>query len=114
MVILSLYTYVYRLKNADSMSKRSKLVLPTPQISNSELEEVVKLGLASEGARLMVEEGTSTASQELLANYTPSQTPGATPGTTPLAAVLAATHTPRTRGVFGGTIILELHVHYLY
>ena len=83
------------------MTKRSKLVLPTPQISNSELEEVVKLGLASEGARSMVEEGTVTASHELLANYTPSQTPGATPGATPLAAVLAASRTPLAGGIEG-------------
>lgn len=84
------------------MSRRSKLVLPSPQISNSELEEVVKLGLASEGARSMVEEGTITASQELLASYTPSHTPGATPGATPLSAILAAGRTPRPGGAFGG------------
>ena len=85
------------------MRKRSKLVLPSPQISNSELEEVVKLGLASEGARSMVEEGTFTASQELLASYTPSHTPGATPGATPLSAVLAAGRTPRPGGFLAGT-----------
>ena len=67
--------------------KRSKLVLPSPQISDSELEEVVKLGLASESTRLAVDSGES-ASQHLLADY--SMTPMATP-----AAMGARTpHTP--------------------
>ena len=57
--------------------KRSKLVLPSPQISDTELEEVVKLGLASEGARSIAEESGIEASQQLLADY--SVTPGATP-----------------------------------
>ncbi len=56
----------------DSTKKRSKLVLPAPQISDAELEEVVKLGQASEEAKSFVgdEEG---ASQHLLADY--SMTP---------------------------------------
>lgn len=57
---------------ADSTKKRSKLVLPAPQISDAELEEVVKLGQASEEAQSFAgdEEG---ASQHLLADY--SMTP---------------------------------------
>lgn len=37
--------------------KRSKLVLPAPQISDFELEEVVKLGVASEQARIQASGG---------------------------------------------------------
>ena len=62
--------------NNESSRKRSKLVLPAPQISDAELEEVVKLGQASEETRALAgEEGG--ASQHLLANY--SITPSATP-----------------------------------
>ena len=51
--------------------KRSKLVLPAPQISDLELEEVVKLGLASEQARQQAEEAgsTQTVTGQLLGNY---------------------------------------------
>ncbi|XP_052009569.1 LOW QUALITY PROTEIN: cell division cycle 5-like protein [Xyrauchen texanus] len=52
--------------------KRSKLVLPAPQISDAELEEVVKLaGQASEVARQTAEESgiTNSASSALLSEY---------------------------------------------
>ncbi|KAJ8290542.1 hypothetical protein GJAV_G00014260 [Gymnothorax javanicus] len=51
--------------------KRSKLVLPAPQISDAELEEVVKLGQASEIARQTAEESgiTNSASSTLLSEY---------------------------------------------
>ncbi|XP_041462209.1 cell division cycle 5-like protein [Lytechinus variegatus] len=62
-------------KMAEPMKKRSKLVLPTPQISDAELEEVVKLGQASENARQIAEEGAvNGASDALLSDYT--MTPG--------------------------------------
>lgn len=68
--------------------KRSKLVLPSPQISDSELEEVVKLGHVSESARLLTMDNEDSASQHLLADY--SMTPMATP-----AGIGARTpHTP--------------------
>lgn len=51
-------------------------MLPAPQISEAELEEVVKLGMSSEDA--IGREGPgSEASQHLLANF--SVTPAATP-----------------------------------
>ncbi|KAJ1521666.1 hypothetical protein ONE63_003312 [Megalurothrips usitatus] len=63
--------------------KRSKLVLPEPQISDAELQQVVKLGRASEVAReVATESGTGHASDALLADY--SITPA------------GATRTPRT------------------
>ncbi|XP_064627229.1 cell division cycle 5-like protein [Lineus longissimus] len=61
---------------AEPVKKRSKLVLPTPQISEEELEEVVKVGQASELARQHAEESgiKDGASQHLLSDY--SVTPG--------------------------------------
>ena len=70
------------------MKKRSKLVLPAPQISDLELQEVVKLGLASEGARSLAEESGMAASQQLLSEY--SITPG--------PSLLAGARTPRSMG----------------
>jgi pre-mRNA-splicing factor CDC5/CEF1 len=51
--------------------KRSKLVLPAPQISDKELEEVIKIGLASEQAHQQAQESapTQTVTGQLLANY---------------------------------------------
>ncbi len=69
--------------------KRSKLVLPAPQISDGEMEQIVKLGKASEAAREAVTsapEGEERPSDTLLADY--AVTPGAGPG--------AALRTPRT------------------
>uniref|UniRef100_A0A1A8HDQ4 Cell division cycle 5-like protein n=1 Tax=Nothobranchius korthausae TaxID=1143690 RepID=A0A1A8HDQ4_9TELE len=56
---------------AEFTKKRSKLVLPAPQISDAELEEVVKLGVASEVARQAAEEseGGNSASSTLLSEY---------------------------------------------
>jgi len=56
---------------AEFTKKRSKLVLPAPQISDGELEEVVKLGQASEIARQTAEESgiTNSASSALLSEY---------------------------------------------
>ncbi|XP_070568591.1 cell division cycle 5-like protein [Ptychodera flava] len=58
-------------KFQEPVKKRSKLVLPAPQISDQELEEVVKLGQASENARLSAEEGGTAngPSQALLSDY---------------------------------------------
>uniref|UniRef100_A0A8C4HEV6 Cell division cycle 5-like protein n=1 Tax=Dicentrarchus labrax TaxID=13489 RepID=A0A8C4HEV6_DICLA len=61
---------------AEFTKKRSKLVLPTPQISDAELEEVVKLGVASEVARQAAEESESgnSASSALLSEYSVTNT----------------------------------------
>jgi len=40
------------LNNDEPARKRSKLVLPSPQISDIEMEQIVKLGRHSEAARL--------------------------------------------------------------
>jgi len=73
------------LADSEPSRKRSKLVLPAPQISDQEMEAIVKLGRHSEQAREAVvggEEGTSKASDTLLSDY------AVTPG--------AALRTPRT------------------
>jgi len=75
------------MNNEEPARKRSKLVLPAPQISDTELEQIVKLGKHSEAARDSVVDGESTrASDTLLQDYT--VTPGAQMRTprTPMAA----------------------------
>lgn len=74
---------INKLHDPDSVKKRSKLVLPKPQISDTELEEIVKMGQASETARLSVED-SNMASNALLSEYS----------VTPAAA--HALRTPRT------------------
>ena len=66
-------------------NQRNKLVLPTPQITDDELHEVVKLGKASQQAKELVD--GSDGNDELLSDYskmTPSRTLG-TGGATPAA-----------------------------
>lgn len=64
---------------AQFTKKRSKLVLPAPQISDAELEEVVKVGVASEVARQAAEESESgnSASSALLSEYSLANNMGA-------------------------------------
>ncbi|CAF0825245.1 unnamed protein product, partial [Didymodactylos carnosus] len=70
--------------------KRSKLVLSAPQISDIKLEQVVKLGQATEIAKQQVTETGTPATETLLGDYnlTPDlrtlSTIGATPGITPV------------------------------
>jgi len=73
------------LNNEEPSRKRSKLVLPSPQITDQEMEAIVKLGRHSEQARESVVGGegeSQRASDTLLADY------AVTPG--------AALRTPRT------------------
>ncbi|WVZ90245.1 hypothetical protein U9M48_036561 [Paspalum notatum var. saurae] len=72
-----------KLNDPEAVTKRSKLMLPPPQISDHELEEIAKMGNAGDPA-LSEELGEgSTATRTLLASY--SQTPrlGMTPLRTP-------------------------------
>ncbi|KAB7503370.1 Cell division cycle 5-like protein [Armadillidium nasatum] len=73
-------------ENGEPKIKRSKLVLSQPQISEEELEQVVKLGKASEAARELAEETSgSGATETLLGDY----------GTTSSGAM----RTPRTPAI---------------
>lgn len=64
------------LQNQEPAKKRSKLVLPEPQISDQELQQVVKLGRASEVAREVATESGIQMTDSLIADY--SITPQAT------------------------------------
>ncbi|KAL4735180.1 hypothetical protein BDV11DRAFT_208719 [Aspergillus similis] len=72
-----------KIREAEQSSKRRALVLPSPQVSESEMEDIIKLGMAGDKASKMVgdEEGT----KGLLGNYsamvggTPIRTPRAPP-----------------------------------
>lgn len=83
------------------MGNRSKLVLPAPQISDSELSEVVQIGLTSEHTKAMAEESGTSASKLLLNDY--SMTPGATP-------ISMGTRTPKAPA--GQDTILQVMMQY--
>ena len=75
------------MNNEEPARKRSKLVLPSPQISDSELEQIVKLGKASEAARDGVVDGESVrASDTLLQDYTVTPSSAMRTPRTPMAA----------------------------
>jgi pre-mRNA-splicing factor CDC5/CEF1 len=80
-------------KFAEPVKKRSKLVLPAPQISEAELEEVVKVGQASEVARQQAEEAgiQGGASQALLNDYSSITAGMNAPGRTPRTPALQDT-----------------------
>jgi len=82
------------LNNEEPLRKRSKLVLPEPQISDQELDQVIKFGKASEAAREVAEEvgGHGGASDSLLQEYSL---------TTP------ETRTPRTQKAASDRILEE-------
>ncbi len=56
-------------REQSQINKRRKLVLPGPQVGESELEEIVKIGQAGASARAMVDEGGNEASKGLLGEY---------------------------------------------
>ncbi|KAL5216247.1 hypothetical protein ABZP36_007648 [Zizania latifolia] len=72
-----------RLNDPEAVTKRSKLMLPPPQISDHELEEIAKMGNAGDPSLTEEIDEGSTATRALLASY--SQTPrlGMTPLRTP-------------------------------
>ncbi|XP_044262430.1 cell division cycle 5-like protein [Tribolium madens] len=61
--------------------KRSKLVLPEPQITDLELQQVVKLGKASEVAREVASESGIESTDTLFNDYSIAPQAGATPRT---------------------------------
>lgn len=60
---------IQKLKEEQQIGKRRKLVLPGAQVSEQELEEIVKIGQAGESARLAAEEGGNEAGRGLLGEY---------------------------------------------
>ena len=59
---------IQTLKEAESIGRRRKLVLPTAQVGEVELEDIVKIGQAGENAKALVV-GGSDASGRLLSDY---------------------------------------------
>ncbi|WFD28569.1 Pre-mRNA-splicing factor cef1 [Malassezia nana] len=58
-----------RLREAEQVTKRRKLALPDAQVGEQELEQIVKLGHASEAARALVDTHDGAATEGLLAHY---------------------------------------------
>lgn len=71
-----------KLNDPETVRKRSKLMLPAPQISDHELEEIAKMGYANDLAGSELTEG-SGATRALLANYAQTPRLGMTPLRTP-------------------------------
>ena len=73
-----------RLREAEQSSKRRALVLPAPQVSDAELEDIVKMGVSGARANELAQNGDNDATRALVSSY--SNTIGATPIRTPRAA----------------------------
>jgi pre-mRNA-splicing factor CDC5/CEF1 len=81
-----------RLKAAEQLARRRPLNLPTPQVSEAEMEDIVKMGLSGESVRGLVDElGTTDASRGLLSDYSRM---GTTPARTPMTPASRMTHYP--------------------
>ena len=72
-----------RVREAEQQSKRRALVLPSPQVSEGELEEIVKMGMASDRAAKRAGEDESDGTKGLVSNY--NNMIGSTPIRTPRA-----------------------------
>ncbi|EKM55823.1 uncharacterized protein PHACADRAFT_28828 [Phanerochaete carnosa HHB-10118-sp] len=59
---------IQKLKEAESIGRRRKLMLPAAQVGENELEEIVKIGQAGEEAKALVA-GGSEATERLLSDY---------------------------------------------
>ncbi|EFR00151.1 hypothetical protein MGYG_09009 [Nannizzia gypsea CBS 118893] len=74
-----------RIREAEQSSKRRALVLPSPQVGETELEEIIKMGMAGERASKMAGEDGNDGTRGLVGNYstivgnTPIRTPRAPP-----------------------------------
>lgn len=70
-----------KIREAEQSSKRRALVLPTPQVSESEMEDIIKMGMAGDRASKM--SGDEEMTRGLIGNYT--SIVGGTPIRTPRA-----------------------------
>lgn len=74
-----------KIREAEQSSKRRALQLPAPQVSESELEDIVKMGIAGERAAKMADEDEDDSTRALVSNYSsivgnaPIRTPRAPP-----------------------------------
>ncbi|KAL7760145.1 hypothetical protein ACKLNR_010235 [Fusarium oxysporum f. sp. zingiberi] len=72
-----------KIREAEQSSKRRGLVLPAPQVSEGELEDIVKMGRMGEAANLRAKESENDATRGLVNTY--STLNSATPIRTPKA-----------------------------
>ena len=72
-----------RIREAEQSSKRRGLTLPAPQVSESELEDIVKMGMTGDRASALAGISENDATRGLVGNY--SNMVGATPIRTPRA-----------------------------
>lgn len=72
-----------KVREAERNSKRRALVLPAPQVGESELENIVKMGMAGERAAQTAGGGDNEATRGLISDY--SNMVGSTPLRTPRA-----------------------------
>jgi pre-mRNA-splicing factor CDC5/CEF1 len=73
-----------KIREAEQSSKRRSLVLPAPQVGETELEEIVKMGMVGAQANRMASGSENEATRGLIGNYTGIV--GGTPIRTPRAA----------------------------
>ncbi|KAI4727423.1 hypothetical protein E4T49_04771 [Aureobasidium sp. EXF-10728] len=72
-----------KLREAERSSRRRGLVLPAPQVSEGELDDIVKMGMVGERANLQAGQSDNEATRALIGNY--SDVVGSTPLRTPRA-----------------------------
>lgn len=72
-----------RIREAEQQSKRRGLTLPAPQVSEGELEDIVKMGMAGERANMAAGASDNEATRGLMGSYNDMM--GATPIRTPRA-----------------------------
>ncbi|KAF8251161.1 hypothetical protein K440DRAFT_615725 [Wilcoxina mikolae CBS 423.85] len=65
-----------KIREAEQLSKRRALNLPAPQVSEAELEEIVKMGMVGENANRMVDAGENESTKGLVGNYNSINTGG--------------------------------------
>lgn len=63
-----------KIREAEQLSKRRSLVLPAPQVSETELEQIVKVGVMGEAAQQMARQSENDATRGLVFDYTPINT----------------------------------------
>ncbi|KAJ1970078.1 Pre-mRNA-splicing factor cef1 [Dispira parvispora] len=58
-----------KFQEAEEIRQRKPLQLPAPQVTQAELEDIVKLGLAGESTKALVESAGDSASETLMSDY---------------------------------------------
>ena len=85
--IASREAQIQKLKEAESIGRRRKLVSPTAQVGETELEEIVKIGVGGEEAKSLVTAGGGNESSgRLLSDYEGGLLEGARMARTPRTA----------------------------